>query len=1180
MAKIKKIQEQGQTIYPATITQAIKDGVSGKGLEETYAQKDGDYPKMTAGFAQDIVGDGQATEEEFAFRPSGGKNRNVLTVGAASITSIKGESFVWNQGLKCAIDRSGNGKNGWWVRSESYGANGTVIGNTIKYNVIPSQDSNNQISQKYNFIQGHKYFVHFDYNTNGVYTNDSKIIWRLLFSQDIYGSNNQETVGPSFAPTIGSVDIIITATRSDSVYLVLKEHIRYSSDKLEEHQVEWSNVHLVDLTLMFGEGNEPTVEEFYNRMPNGVDINAYNAGTLINNTVSGIKTIGFNQWDEQWVLGYWSTANGILSTDVKYVSSKNPIKVIENSDYYISVPYGPAHGIYICYYDNTNTFIYGEYTQPNKVLRIPSGCGYITFSLAQVYGTSYNNDVCVNLSWDEYSHLNGTYQSYEAFTRDFSWISKYFPYGLQKVGDIKDEIVYEKANKRWKIIQRVERVNLGDLTWEYRSTSDLSKPLHRSTLPTRKMNSTFNALCNKYVVHTKTYSSITNVSNNVPEKQIAAYYGSSDATNPFYIADSDYTDATAFKEAMSGVILLYELATPIESYIEDATLITYNIQDYGTEQISYNTISTNFIGDIIYQPNALASIKQIPSILKNQDDLLNNRVNKDGHYPTLTAGFAEHILGDGSSTKDEVISLRPTAGINRNVAVRDIAVIEKLKGNSLVWNQLSTINGSLDYFKQGDTTPINYWKLYNVNTLQTLQVNNGIIEFDILPENSYQGAMQTIPASRLNDKILLMSKVRYTYDEETNGTAKYLNYTTEWSYPTRDLHSGEWLEVYDIYSNTKDDGATKRTIGCRISAHCGGGKFEIAYCYYFNLTQMFGAGNEPTTIEEFWQRLPKGVDLNAYNAGEIVDGNYEAIKTTGFNQFNGTYAKVIGGLSYHIGGSLTYVGFTDKEGGTLESVELSADGTYTPTRNDYLYAEGENINIHFNWEEYDHLNEMYAPYKPFERNLSWIKKYFPNGMRQAGSVRDEIRLNPATNKWEAVQNVGVTKIGDMTWILDSTLFFNDSLKQMAKPSSSNNVKGDLLCVPYMTDTFNNVFNNKTNKTIGISSNGIIRIYDTDYSDAASFKTANYDVQLYYALATPIITEITESVNFDYDCSDYGAEELIPNGESAPLVADIVYQPNALATVKQVPDILDRLAALEAQLASLQTATTNINEEIE
>jgi hypothetical protein len=70
--------------------------------------------------------------------------------------------------------------------------------------------------------------------------------------------------------------------------------------------------------------------------------------------------------------------------------------------------------------------------------------------------------------------------------------------------------------------------------------------------------------------------------------------------------------------------------------------------------------------------------------------------------------------------------------------------------------------------------------------------------------------------------------------------------------------------------------------------------------------------------------------------------------------------------------------------------------------------------------------------------------------------------------------------------------------------------------------------------------------------------------LNYELAEPIIIPIAEEINLDYDCSDYGSEELISDGVSAPLVADIVYAPNALATLKQVPDILRRLAALEAK----------------
>ena len=263
--------------------------------------------------------------------------------------------------------------------------------------------------------------------------------------------------------------------------------------------------------------------------------------------------------------------------------------------------------------------------------------------------------------------------------------------------------------------------------------------------------------------------------------------------------------------------------------------------------------------------------------------------------------------------------------------------------------------------------------------------------------------------------------------------------------------------------------------------------------------------------------MPVGVDINAYEEGHIVNGNYDAIKTTGFNQFNGTYAKVCAGVEYHLGGTYESVGFATTEGGEVEPIELSSDALYTPSRNGYIYATGENIVIHCNWAEYHHLAKDYHPYKPFTRDLSWVHNIkdsegnllFEDGMKQAGSVRDEISFNSTTQKWEAVKRVGVRSF----------------------------VEGD----------------------------------DTDSTVTTDGKSTNY------TLATPIVVEFSENINLDYDCSDYGTEELIANGESAPLVADIVYEPNVLATIKNQPDILKRLAQLEAQLASLVSASATSNE---
>ena len=121
-------------------------------------------------------------------------------------------------------------------------------------------------------------------------------------------------------------------------------------------------------------------------------------------------------------------------------------------------------------------------------------------------------------------------------------------------------------------------------------------------------------------------------------------------------------------------------------------------------------------------------------------------------------------------------------------------------------------------------------------------------------------------------------------------------------------------------------------------------------------------------------------------------------------------------------------------------------------------------------------------------------------------MRDEFRFNPTTQKWEAVQKVGVRAYAE----------------------------GDAEDTSVTTD--------------GTNTN--------------------------YALAFHYVNEVWEIPNLDFDVSDYGTEELIVEDgvASAPLVADISYAPNALSTLKQVPDILKRLKALESAVAQ---QTTNV-----
>ncbi len=58
-----------------------------------------------------------------------------------------------------------------------------------------------------------------------------------------------------------------------------------------------------------------------------------------------------------------------------------------------------------------------------------------------------------------------------------------------------------------------------------------------------------------------------------------------------------------------------------------------------------------------------------------------------------------------------------------------------------------------------------------------------------------------------------------------------------------------------------------------------------------DLTQMFGAGNEPSTYEEFVARKPQVADEYTYNEGEVINFTAESIGVTGRNLFKGDWQK-------------------------------------------------------------------------------------------------------------------------------------------------------------------------------------------------------------------------------------------------------------------------------------------------
>ena len=123
------------------------------------------------------------------------------------------------------------------------------------------------------------------------------------------------------------------------------------------------------------------------------------------------KTVGFNQWDEEWEVGMYSASTGEKQRASDRIRSKNGIKVIPNATYYFKSP----NGLNICMFDGDDSFV-GQLDNSyvsNRYVTIPSNCATLRFNGVPAYGTTYNHDICINLSDPT---RNGQYEPYESHT--------------------------------------------------------------------------------------------------------------------------------------------------------------------------------------------------------------------------------------------------------------------------------------------------------------------------------------------------------------------------------------------------------------------------------------------------------------------------------------------------------------------------------------------------------------------------------------------------------------------------------------------------------------------------------------------------------------------------------------------------------------------------------------------
>lgn len=523
------------------------------------------HPKMTVGYAKNLIMPDNPTEQEFNFRQSGG---GVIEDGVAVIDKVKGNSVVWNQLRK---DYSTGTNIGLVI---------TQIGNSVT--IKGTADSTPEYNQL--LISA------------GVQIKRDGTKYLYLLNKSLGASWGVSGYGAKY-PAEQLYGFFSTNEGTNWNGSVFRE-----TNEGDVIDIEGLIVQLIDLTQMFGAGNEPTTyEEFLSRKPKVADEYAYNEGTIVNNKVEKVKVTGVNLWDESKRVNgkYIDYLTGEEISNAAY-SHTGYVRVLPNTEYYFKQ--GVDEPQYGAYYDADKNFILGS-SNFKGVFTTPAQAAYVRITLD---AADSSDNICINLSDPT---INGQYFPYEKHELDLSWIkdikdaegAKLFEDGMKSAGTAYDEVRKDKA------VRRVGVVDLGSLEWWYNNQSAWGAKTYafKANLPDLKSptseTSQSNYIIAKYTP-TLNISSIYNGADKVIYVGDKTYYGAD-----IVISDSAYTDAASFKAAMAGVMLYYELAEPIEVEYDEKNL-TYPVIAGGTEEAIAIEPSTAFRADIGYGIDAVKTI--------------------------------------------------------------------------------------------------------------------------------------------------------------------------------------------------------------------------------------------------------------------------------------------------------------------------------------------------------------------------------------------------------------------------------------------------------------------------------------------------------------------------------------------------------------------------------------------
>ena len=608
-ADLKDVSDVTVGTYPDTAKAAIQNmlGVANK------ANIDGSYPDMTVGNTEQLVATvGVEDSVPYNFRTAGGS----ADIGDREVDKVVGGTVAWNQLFTYKSDYdAGVTTNEVTVKRNadgSFTATGTATATTR------FQFDNNRAGLT---IAGHKYFI-------GNIAGGSASTYYLMTSDN--GSFGISALDTGIYNETGGTGGI-------------------SCNQFSFRVIEGATLNLTftpqifDLTQMFGS----TIADYIYSLEQATagagvawfrklfpkPYYAYNAGELMHVKTSAHKMVGFNQWDEEWEVGTINST-GESQSDNTRIRSKNYTPIVPNTVYYFKDPTSDNNAR-IYFYDADKSFlIMSNWTI--GAFTTPSNAHYLRFIMASSYGTTYHNDICINLSWD--GERDGEYEPYQAW--EYPLDSDLVLRGIPKL-DADNNLYYDgdTYESDGTVTRRYGIVDLGTLTW-MTPTTNIFRTNDLASVIKHSPNQSAELLCGKYTtILTSNWASGT-------DKIITSYPSYSNGN--ILVVDTGYSDAATFKAAMSGVYLVYELA---ESTTETAAPYQNPqiVEDFGTEEyVDTRDVAIPVGHDTTYRANLRAKLEMSPNSPDGDGDYIVRQANGMNEYVLLTKELPAAPTSDGN----------------------------------------------------------------------------------------------------------------------------------------------------------------------------------------------------------------------------------------------------------------------------------------------------------------------------------------------------------------------------------------------------------------------------------------------------------------------------------------------------------------------------------------------------